>query len=241
MKLAEQIRKYIEKLPIGKTFGYADLGIAQEKYVSAAKALERLQTKGVIKKISKGKFYKPEQTVFGELKPNYYEQLRPYLYENGKRIAYVTGVSLYNQMGLTTQVANQIKIASYNKRIYIKQGVLKADAVKSYAEVSESNYKQLGILDALKDIKQIPDSKVANSIQLLGSLIVQQSDKKNKELIKYALLYPPRVRALLGAILENMEGNIETEMLKKELNPLTKYKIGLKEKDLPTIRNWSIV
>ena len=241
MKLAEQIRKYIEKLSIGKTFGYADLGIAQEKYVSAAKALERLQTKGVIKKISKGKFYKPEQTVFGELKPNYYEQLRPYLYENGKRIAYVTGVSLYNQMGLTTQVANQIKIASYNKRIYIKQGVLKADAVKSYAEVSESNYKQLGILDALKDIKQIPDSKVANSIQLLGNLIVQQSDKKIKELIKYALLYPPRVRALLGAILENMEGNIETEMLKKELNPLTKYQIGLKEKDLPTIRNWSIV
>ncbi|MDA3892262.1 MAG: DUF6088 family protein [Salinivirgaceae bacterium] len=239
MKLAEQIRKNIEKLPIGKTFGYTDLGISQENYVSAAKTLERLQTKGVIKKISKGKFYKPEQTVFGELEPDYYEQLRPYLYKNGKRIAYVTGASLYNQMGLTTQVTNQIKIASRNKRIYIQRGALKAGAVKSYADVSESNYKLLGILDALKDIKQIPDSKAANSIKLLSRLIKQQNPRQVKELIKYALLYPPRVKALLGAILENI-GMMDVEILKKDLNPLTKFQIGLKEKDLLTIKNWNI-
>ena len=65
MKLAEQIRIRINKLPKGKTFGYADLGIVKEDYQTGAKALERLQTKGVIKKISKGVFYKPEQTVFG--------------------------------------------------------------------------------------------------------------------------------------------------------------------------------
>jgi predicted transcriptional regulator of viral defense system len=240
MKLSEQIREYIENIPTGKTFGYADLGISQEKYVTAAKALERLQKKGVIKKVAKGKFYKPQKTVFGELKPDYYEQLRPYLYENGKRMAYVTGVSLYNQMRLTTQVPSQIKIASYNKRIYIKQGVLKADAVKAYARVTSSNYKLLGILDALKDIKKIPDSKVSSSVQLLGSLIAALNKIKIKDLIKYALLYPPRVRALLGAIIDNLDNNIETEELKNSLNPLSKYKIGLKDKDLPTIKNWNI-
>lgn len=84
--MAKKIRTRIEKLPEGKTFGYTDLLIAKEEYQTAAKALERLQAKGIIKKISKGVFYKPEQTVFGELKPDYSEQLRPYLFENGKRI-----------------------------------------------------------------------------------------------------------------------------------------------------------
>lgn len=86
--LKEKINKRISKIPTGKTFGYKDLLISKEQYVTAAKTLERLQKKGIIKKASKGVFYKPEQTVFGELKPDYKEQLRPYLFENGKRIAY---------------------------------------------------------------------------------------------------------------------------------------------------------
>lgn len=239
MSLAKQIRIKIDAIPKGITFGYDDLGIAKENYLTAAKALERLQTKGVIKKTSKGKFYKPEQTVFGELEPKYNDQLKRYLYEKGKRIAYVTGVSLYNQMRLTTQVPFRIKIASRSKRIYINRGALQAFAVKSYAEVSESNYKLLGILDAIKDIKQIPDSSVSSSVKRLAGIILEQSDRQINELIKYALLYPPRVIALLGAILENM-GNVDISKLKDKLNPLTKFKIGLNEKDLPTIKNWNI-
>lgn len=241
MGIARDIRKRIDKFPLGKTFGYDDLGIAREDYLTAAKALERLQTSGILKKISKGKFYKPEQTVFGELKPTNLEQLRPYLFENGKRVAYITGISLYNQMGLTTQVANRIKIASRKRRIYIKRGALQAGAVKSYADVSETNYQLLGILDALKDIKQIPDSTVVNSVKILSRLIKEQNASQLKELIKLALLYPPRVRALLGAILDNMDNNIETSKLKDGLNPLTKFRLGLNQKDLPTIKNWNIV
>ena len=87
MPLATDIRVRIKNLPEGKTFGYNNLRIAREDYTTAAKALERLQKQGVIKKVSKGVFYKPEQTVFGELKPDYSELLRSYLFENGKRIA----------------------------------------------------------------------------------------------------------------------------------------------------------
>ena len=52
------------------------LGIAKENYVTVAKALERFQKEGLIKKISKGIFYKPENTVFVELKPDYNDQLK---------------------------------------------------------------------------------------------------------------------------------------------------------------------
>ena len=240
MTLASQIRTRIKKLPEGKTFGYADLGIAKEEYQTAAKALERLQTDGNIKKVSKGIFYKPEQTVFGELKPDYSEQLRPYLFENGKRVAYETGFSLYNRMGLTTQMAFRIKIASRGKRISINRGALKADAVKSYTEVTDANYELLGFLDAIKDSKRIPDCPVSQAVKVLSGKIKTLNEKQIADLIKYALLYPPRVRALLGAMLENLNVQSNIAKLKQSLNPLSKIKLGLKKTDLPTIKNWNI-
>jgi len=239
IKLSSFLRKKLDK-PEGKTFGYTDLNISKEKFSTAAKVLERLQKKGIIKKISKGVFYKPEQTIFGELMPDYSEQLNLYLYENGKRIAYETGASLYNRMNLTTQVAFRIKIASRGKRISINRGALKAKAVKSYAEVTESNYDLLGFLDAIKDIKHIPDCSVKKAVKLIGNKIGNLTDLQIAELINYALLYPPRVRALTGAILEHLQKNANTEILKESLNPLTKIKLGLKEIDLPTIKNWNI-
>ena len=209
MSLAAQIQIRIEQIPIGKSFGYNDLGIAKENYQTAAKVLERLQSKGIIKKISKGVFYRPEQTVFGELKPDYGEQLRPYLFENGKRIAYETGVSLYNRMGLTSQMAFRIKIASRSKRISINRGAFRADAVKSYVDVTEANYELLGLLDAVKDIKRIPDCTASKALVILCAIIKELDKKRINDLIKYSLFYPPRVRALIGALLEKL--NIEAD------------------------------
>ncbi|WP_245725333.1 DUF6088 family protein [Paenimyroides marinum] len=239
--MATQIRNRIKQFPEGKTFGYDDLRIAKEDYTTAAKALERLQKTGLIKKVSKGIFYKPEQTVFGELMPDYSEQLRPYLFENGKRIAYETGISLYRRLGLTTQMAFRIKIASRGKRIYINRGTLKADGVKSYAEVTENNYEVLGLLDAFKDIKKIPDASVVQSVKRLSAILKDLDKKQTETLIKYALLYPSRVRALVGAILQNIGcKSKELDKLKQSLNPLTTTKLGLKENELPTKNNWYI-
>lgn len=240
MKLAEQIRTRIKRLPNEKFFGYADLGIDKSDYQTAAKALERLQKKGSIKKISKGVFYKPEQTVFGELKPDYNEQLNQYLFKDGKRIAYETGFSLYNQLGLTTQMAFRLKIASRSKRISINRGALKADAVKSYADVTDENYQLLGFLDAFKDLRNIPDSNVRTSVIRLSAKIKQLNDQQIAELVQYALLYPPRVRALAGAILEQINSKVSVQKLKESLNPLTKFKLGIKPTDLSTINHWNI-
>lgn len=241
MTLTTQIRNRIKQIPEGKTFGYDDLRIAKEDYTTAAKTLERLQKSGLIKKVSKGVFYKPEQTVFGELRPNYSEQLRPYLFENGKRIAYETGISLYKRLGLTTQMAFSIKIACRSKRININRGSLKAAAVKSYSEVTESNYEILGLLDAFKDIKRIPDCSVTQAVRRLSAILKELNDKQTEALIKYALLYPSRVRALAGSILQNIGCTDKSlEKLKQSLNPLSTIKLGIAENELPTKNNWYI-
>ena len=117
MNVAKKIEEKVKRINEGETFTYKQLSINKNEYQSAAKSIERLIKKGVIKRVSPGIFFKPKQTVFGELMPNEEEMLKPYLFNNGKRIAYITGVYLYNKLGLTTQIPQIIKIASRNKEI----------------------------------------------------------------------------------------------------------------------------
>jgi hypothetical protein len=158
VKVAEQIREKIKDIPESVPFGYADLGIDPKDFFTAAKALERLLKKGLIKKISKGLFYKPEITRYGTLGPDYNELLNRLLFKNGKRIGYVTGGELYNQLNLTTQNYFRTKIATNRGRKKIEKGWLKTSSVKAYTEITDENYQLLGILDALKDIRNITDT-----------------------------------------------------------------------------------
>jgi len=241
MQLSKKITRQIKDIPEERTFGYADLGLQREQYLSAAKVMERLQKRGAVKKLSKGVFYKPRKTVFGETTPSEMEQLRPYLFENGKRIAYITGAFLYNQMGLTRQMAFRAKVASRNKRIYINTDTLSATPVKSYVDVTDENFEMLGILDAMKDLRSIPDVDTGTAINIFCRLIERFNPDQIKELVGCTLLYPPRVRALLGAILEKRGEIVWLDKLKKSLNPLSTYKFGIPLNSLPTKNNWKIV
>ena len=240
MNIAEKIEKQIDNIESGKTFTYKDLNIKKEEYSAASKSIERLIKKEKIKRISTGVFYKPKKTIFGELKPDEEKIITPYLFKNGKRIAYITGLLLYNKMGLTTQIPKEISIASNKKRIYISKGNIKASAVKSYAEVTDKNYKLLELIDVIKDLKKIPDLNKKSAIQILTNKILELNNKQKKELIEIALEYPPRVRAFLGALLENIDKNIDTKDLDDSLNPLSEYKLGITKNILPTIEKWNI-
>lgn len=65
------------------------------------------------------------------------------------------------------------------------------------------------------------------------------SDKELEETIKYALAYPPRARAVLGALLENIERYELIEKLKESLNPFSEYKTVI-SKALLTAKNWNL-
>ncbi len=242
MKVTQKIEKQIKKLKEGTTFKYQQLSIDSNEYSAAAKAIERLIEKGIIKRVSTGVFYKPKQTIFGELKPNEEELLKPYLFQNNKRIAYITGISLYNRMGLTTQVPRNIKIASRDKRITISVGNIKGNPVKSYVDVTDKNFSLLEILDALKDFKKIPNLDKNAGIKIISDQLKKLNIKEIKQLIDCALSYPPRVRAFLGALLEQINFSIGSELktLIKSLNPLSEYNYGIDKKILPTITNWNI-
>ncbi len=241
MTVAKKIEKKINQIKEGTTFRYQQLSIAPEEYVAATKAIERLINKGIIKRIAAGVFYKQKQSIFGELKPKEEELLKPYLFENGKRIAYITGLSLYNRMGLTTQVPRTIKIASRDKRIRVSAGNIKGKAVKSYVDVTDYNFYLLEILDALKDFNKIPDIDKKSAITILSNKIKKLSEKETKQLTKYSLSYPPRARAFLGAVLDQTNSSKDLTSLIKSLNPLTTYNYGVNEDLLPTSKKWNLI
>lgn len=237
--MSEKIQRKINRMQEGTTFKYQQMDIDQSEYGAATKAIERLLKKGMIKRVSTGVFYKPIQSVFGELRPREEELLKPYLFQNGERIAYITGGSLYNRMGLTTQVPKTIKVASKVKRITTKIGKTQIKPVKSYVDVTNENYYLLEILDALKDFKIIADLDKKSAITILKKKIGELPEDKRSKMIRYALKYPPRVSALLGAILD-LSKEDGLEILKRKLNPLTNYKLGIKEEILPTALKWNI-
>jgi hypothetical protein len=62
-----------------------------------------------------------------------------------------------------------------------------------------------------------------------------------KKLVIYGVAYPPKVRALLGALLEVMNTNAVTyEVLKKSINPSSSYEYGISSKLLSTANSWNI-
>ena len=240
MNIARKIEEKIRTINDGETFTYKELSIEKNEYQSATKSIERLIKKGKIKRISPGIFFKPKQTVFGELLPKEEEILKPYLYNNGRRIAYITGVYLYNKLGLTTQIPQTIKLASREKEIKVNKPNLKIKPAKSYIEVSNKNYQYLEILDAIKNFKKIPDLNVKKGIKILLNILKELKKDEIKKIIKYSLKYPPRTRALLGALLEEIGFKEELNDLKNSLNPLSEYDFGIKKEILNNAENWKI-
>ncbi|WP_374950157.1 DUF6088 family protein [Mucilaginibacter sp.] len=238
MKVAEKIAEKIAALPDGSTFRYQELPIERAEYTAAAKAIERLIKNGLITRASTGLFYKPKRTAFGVLKPDEQELLKPYLFSEGKRIAYITGTLLYNRLGLTTQVPKNIKIATRDKRLELTLGNLKVTSIKSYADISDDNYRYLEYLDAIKDFKTIPDLNKEAAVKLLKDGIGKMEDPKL--FVRLALNYPPRVRALAGAMMELISPSEDIHSLRKSLNPLSSFEFGLSSNLLPNGTTWNI-
>ncbi len=239
MGVTRKIGNQISNIANGTTFKYDQLEIEPQEFIAAAKAIERLIDKGIIKRVSTGIFYKPKKTVFGELKPSEEEIIKPYLFEKGKRVAYITGTALYNRMGLTTQIPKSIKISSRTKRITVSIGSLKATPVISYVDVTDKNFYLLELLDALKDFKQIPDLDKESAIKIITNRFQELNITEIKQLITYSLAYPPRARSMLGALLEKLNTSASLIELKESLNPFSSYNLGVGT-ILPTAKNWNI-
>lgn len=241
MKVTDKILAKINRIDTGDVFGYDTLGINSDEVLAASKALSRLVDKGVIKRARKGYYYKPKVSVFGEQKPREDALLSLYLFDKNKQVAYITGTRLYNRLGLTTQVPNSIRIASLDKQVKGKVGNTIVKPAKSYVKVTADNIKYLEILDVIKDLNTIPDLEKSDGIVYLKKVLYDFDNLEIKKLVTYGAAYPPKVRALLGALLEALKINFSTyDVLKKSMNPSSSFEYGINSQLLSTVTSWNI-
>ena len=230
----------INRFPLGFVFTYSDLDIEVGKIDAVTKALSRLVIEGKIKKLSPGRFYKPRLTEFGELKPETYQVVKDILEKDGKMTGYLTGFSVFNELGLTTQVSNIIQIGANDIKKPIRRGIFKIKFIKQNNRISKENIQLLRLLDAVRYIKNIPDTTNDNSCRTLIKLLKQLGKDDLESLIKLSLKYPPSTRALTGAIIERAYNALAADLIFRSLNASSSYRYNISEKVLLNKDKWNI-
>tara|TARA_R110000744_G_scaffold316945_2_gene423621 strand:+ start:8820 stop:9554 length:735 start_codon:yes stop_codon:yes gene_type:complete len=244
VKTSEYIEDKINKLPKSYVFTYVDFLTEVNKREAVIKHLNRMVQSGKINKLSKGKYYKPQESVFGTLLPEQYQIVKDLLEEEGrKRIGYITGYSIYNTLGFTTQISNSIQIGTQQTRTKFKRGRFNISFITQKNIINNDNIPLLQLLDVIRFIKKIPDTTVDNSCKRLLVLLKDLSLNEQEQIIKLASKYGPGTRALLGALLSTIGSKAEQLLndLFISLNPITTYEIPVSENIVPTAKKWYIV
>lgn len=241
MKVSEKIANKIERLPTDYIFTYTDFDIDVRRKDAAVKALNRMTAAGKISKLSKGKFYKPRRTQFGDLQPSPYQIAKDLLEQNGELVGYITGYNAFNDLGLTTQIPAALQIGTNKYRRAIKRGMYNISFVVQHNKITKKNIELLRILDAIRFVREIPATTPDEACSRLISIISQLPEEKIKMLATLVMKYSPAVQALCGAILENI--GVEESIVKKisdSLNHVSTYNMSISESVLSNKNNWRL-
>lgn len=227
MTISSTVKQCVQQMTLGQVFGYGDIAVYQDAPSAVVKAMGRLLKAGEIKRLSKGRFYKPKQGILGELKPSDSELLKTILYKGGQLRGYVTGTALYNQLGLTTQLPRTITVAIEGGRQEKDFGTLKAKLIKSRAPVKASDVVLLQYLDVLRGINDIPDADTNDSLKRMADKFLVLDAGQLKRIQSLAIkYYTAATRAVLGLILD-FNGQCIAPSLKASLNPLSRYSMDI--------------
>lgn len=238
--MIDSIEYTINRLPIGFVFTSSDLSVESRKVKMANKAINALVAQGKIRRLSKGRFYKPQIGKFGELQPDTYQVVKDLIEKNGKTIGYLTGFSVFNDLGLTTQVPASLRIATQNEKKALVRGIYRISFVKQSNKITKENIPLLQLLDCLRFFNEIPDTLPDNACKRLLVLFKALTPIQIGTVKKLAVKYNPATIAFLGTILETINVGEDTSALFNVLNPMTTYKMGISTDILPTQRKWHI-
>lgn len=241
MTTAQQIAKKVESLGTDRVFSIADLGFPAEWWENVRVKLSRMVKSGKLVKLAPGKYYRPRISILGQVPPSTEDLVKDILYKNGELEGYLTSYSVWDAMGLTTQFSSTVVIGINHRKDTITRDGRVVQFILQPNRITSDSVPLLQILDSIKLIKSIPDTTIERSAVRLAEIIAALKNEQITLLVELAIKYPPRVRAILGAIMDKAGHSSFTDPLRKSLNPLTEYRIGISKKTLPTKQNWRIV
>ncbi len=206
--------------------------------LAVAAALSRLAREGTIRRIRKGVYHSPHKTRFGELAPDATSIANAVLKRRGVEWK-ASGLPAYNGLGLTTQISPVVTL-DIPRRIYsLRTGTDAAFRLKTAVNVRGISDDERASLDALRDLRRIPDTTPAEALSRVIALF-RTGRLSFDRVARHSLNEPARVRAILGAIGSEIGANPRTlARLKRSLNPVTTFHVGLGE-SIPSAREWRI-
>ena len=239
--MIEKLKRIIKKFDNGYVFTADEFPQTKTSPIYVNRILGNFVKEGYIKKMSKGKFYKPETGKFGELPPQPYQVVKDLLKKRGKPIGYITGYSVFNDLLLTTQVSAVLQIGTLKEKKPMIRGVYRIHFLKQKNTITNDNIPLLQILDCLRLFKTIPDTTPDKACQRLIDIFQKLDEQQIFKIKKLAVKCSPQTIALLGAILEIINPSENTELLHKQLNPMTTFKLHISKAILLNQKRWKIL
>ena len=155
------------------------------------KELKKLVDTGALKRFDVGIYYLPKKMPWGDSFPDSYKVVeKRFLSDANKTYGYVSGLTLLNRSGLTTQMPNMVELVTNNETTRVrdlKVGGVKVRARRARTVITNENVNTLQFLDLMN----------AMSVKTLGedekfmlNRFVRDSGVTLNSVTKYASLYP---------------------------------------------------
>lgn len=187
---------------------------------AVAKALSRLAQKGELQRVGKGVYYRAAPTSFGPSIPG----ASAIAAETLTAPVHLAGLSAANALGLSTQNPRRPEYATPapGPPTALRDAVVHTGRPMQRAALSSEDG---ALLEILRERAQSSDLSPEETGSRLLRLLADE--ERFNRLVRAAMTEPPRVRAMLGALGEelNMPPRV-LRQLRKSLNPLSRYDFG---------------
>jgi len=201
---------------------------------AVAQALSRLARAGKIERLSKGVYYRARETAFGKSRPDPAAIQR--LAARRKNL-FPSGVAAASLLGFTTQTAGRRELAtsalSLPRKLVGQETIVHACRPAAWSKLSEAD---AALLDFLRRAGRTSELTPQDTVRRTLELVAERG--RYRRLIAVADTEPPRVRAMLGALGQQLGRPArELRQLRASLNPLSHFGFGMLS-DLEHARAW---
>lgn len=198
---------------------------------TVARTLARLAEVGVVERARHGLYYRSRPTVVGPSIPSA-TAVASHVIDTPLHAA---GLSAANVLGLTTQnpARQELATPAANPPSALGNAVVHTRRPASRAHL---NNEEGALIEILRTRGRYSDVGPARTVRRL--LRILGMGNAYERVARTALDEPPRVRAMLGALGEELEASPRTlKRLRDSLNPLSTFEFGL-FRDLPAAEKW---
>lgn len=198
---------------------------------AVAQALSRLAREGALERVAKGVYYRSEPTSFGPSIPS----SAAVAAETLSAPVHPSGLSAANVLGMSTQNPHRGEFATSAPAApwALRNALVHTGRPPARAELTA---EEGAILEFLRQRGVYSDLPPDDTAERLRRLLAD--DERFRRLVRAAPAEPPRVRAMLGALGEELHKSPKLlAQLRGGLNPLSRFDFG-RLQSLRYAREW---